>query len=292
MQKQALLGTGMNGLVGSKFKQLFQTKYSFASLDIRDKTNPVDITQADQVMQAVAISDAKALIHLAAFTNVNAAWEQNGDKNGLCYQVNVNGTKNIIDACQAHDKHLIHISTAYVFDGEKQGLYTEEDNAHPIEWYGQTKWEAEQLVMNSDINWTILRIDQPFRLDPFEKTDIAHRIMQGLKDNSLHPMFTNHWFGPTFIEDFAKVLDYFVRTGSTGLFHATSGEKWTDYEFATAIKQALELPGEVKRGNLADYLAALERPYQKNTALDNSKLEQVLDFELKEIDAVISGLQF
>jgi dTDP-4-dehydrorhamnose reductase len=281
--RQPLLTTGLNGLVGSKFAQIYQEQYQFDSLDIRHPTQPVDITDRDAVLQAVQQSAAQVLVHLAAFTNVTAAWQQRGDKSGLAYQVNVEGTKNIIQACRDYGKRLIHISTAYVFAGDKPDKYSEADQPEPIEWYGQTKWEAEQLIMGSELDWAILRIDQPFRSDSFSKPDIAHKIVAGLRTDSLHPMFDDHYFGPTYLDDFAHVLHYFINQDATGLFHATSGEKWSDFEFAQAIKKSLNLEGEIEKGNLDKYLQTLNRPYQRNTSLDCSKLKKELDFELTPI---------
>lgn len=287
MAKTPLLISGANGLVGSKMVSTFDDHYHFEVMDTADPDLPVDITNIDQIRARFAKTDAKYVVHLAAFTNVNAAWEQSGDQSGPAYQVNVNGTKNLIKVCQETGKHLIHISTAYVFDGENDGLYTEEDKVSPIEWYGQTKAWAEEAVIGSNIDWTILRIDQPFRSDDFPKIDTAHRIIKGLQNNNLYPQFADHFFGPTFIDDFVRVIDWVVRSGEKGLFHASSGEKWSDYEFAVAINDTLSIGGEVKKGNLADYLKTLDRPYQKNTALNCSKIKQKLDFSLTSIrDAI------
>jgi dTDP-4-dehydrorhamnose reductase len=291
MEKIPLLTTGANGLVGSKFVQMYQDKYAVDSLELSHPTNPVDITDEQAVMKAFAASNANTVIHLAAFTDVTRAWGDRGNKDGLVYKVNVVGTQNIIKACAEYNKHLIHISTAYIFDGEKEGMYVEDDKANPIEWYGQTKWEAEQAVMDSNIDWTILRIDQPFRSDPFFKVDIAHRIAEGLKANSLHPMFVNHFFGPTFIDDLAKIFDFFIKTKNKGIFHATNGEKWSDYEFAQALKNGLSLPGKVKKGDLDTYLQTLNRPYQKNTALNNEKLVKILPFALTPIKKALKQVE-
>ena len=291
MNKIPVLGTGLNGLVGSRFVKDFADKYEFDNLDLRDPHRPVDITNEAQIMEILENSPAEFIIHFAAFTNVTAAWEQSGDKNGICYQVNVKGTENIIKACQATGKHLIHISTAYVFDGKKDGLYTEEDQVNPIEWYGETKMLAEKAIQEAkNLKWTILRIDQPFRSDTFEKVDTAHRIIEGIKSEKLYPQFTDHYFGPTFIDDFAKILDFFIRTGETGLFNASSGEKWTDYDFAKLINDSLELGFDVKKGSLTEYLENTNRPYQRNTALDISKLKNILDFELKSIEKAVQSL--
>lgn len=283
-----LLTTGLNGLVGSKFSQIYQSKYQFTNLDLRNLQQPIDITNYQQVLKSFQNSQAQTVIHLAAYTDVTGAWQQRGDKNGLAYQVNVIGTKNIVKACEKTYKNLIHISTSYVFNGQKTDSYVEKDQAQPIEWYGETKYLAEQIVKNSAIKWTILRIDQPFRSDPFPKKDIIHNIIDHLKNNTLYPMFDNHFFGPTYIEDFSKVIDFFIRTKTTGLFHASSGEKWNDYDFAIKIKKILKLPGEVKKGNLDDYLKTLNRPYQKNTAMNCNKLKNILDFKMKSITTAIN----
>lgn len=293
MTKQNILGTGLNGLVGSKFVSDFSDRYHFDNLDLRDQQRPVDITNQQQVERVIAQSDAKFLIHFAAFTNVTAAFAQSGDKNGLCYQVNVEGTKNIAQACQKFNKHLIHISTAYVFDGEKEDLYTEQDPLSPIEWYGQTKAWAEEVVQSTtDLTWTILRIDQPFRSDPFDKLDVAWKLIQGMKAGKIYPQFSDHYFGPTYIDDFAKVLDAVVRLNLTGLFHATSGEQWSDFAFAQSLAQQLKIDYHVEAGSLAKYLATSQRPYQKNTALAVEKLKSVLDFSLTPIKSAISQINF
>lgn len=279
MQKPILV-TGGNGLVGSNFIQKYTDHYSFEGLDISNPTNPVDITNQEQVFKAIEQSQAEYIVHFAAFTDVTGAFNQTGDKSGSAYKVNVIGTQNIVDACKKFNKHLIHISTAYVFDGEKEGLYTEADPINPIEWYGQTKAEAENAVTNSDIAWTILRIDQPFRSDTQVRPDVVRRIAEGIKTGKLYPQFNNHYFGPTFIDDFSRVLDFIIRSKTVGLFNASSGEKWNDYDFAQLVNQTLSLGGTITAGDLNEYLKTVSRPYQKNTAMDTTKLKNILDFEL------------
>ena len=288
-----LFGTGINGLVGSKFRDMFGSVHTIYPLDVTDQHNPVDITNPDQVMRALSSSNAEFVLHLAAYTDVTGAWKQSGDKTGSAYKVNVEGTQNIITACEQLGLHLIHISTAYVFDGTKEGLYLETDPVSPIEWYGQTKAEAEALVTASSANWTILRIDQPFRSELLpNRPDTAHRIAAGLKAGTLYPQFTNHYFGPTYIDDFAQVIDWVLRTKTTGLFNAASGEQWTDYAFATAIAKQLGTSYQVEKGDLTEYLKNLGRPYQKNTAMSSEKLAKVLDFSLTPIETALKEVQF
>ena len=282
--KIPILGTGLSGLVGSKLDQLYAHKYSFDNFDITNIHRPIDITNAHQVESAINDSPAELMIHMAAFTDVTKAWEQSGDKQGLCYQVNVEGTQNIARACEKTGKHLVFISTAYIFDGQKSNPYLETDRPQPIEWYGQTKAEAEVIVSKLNSPWTILRIDQPFRSDELSRPDVVGRILSKLKDGSLPPQFTDHTLGPTYIDDLSKILDWVIRTKQTGIWHATSGESWTDFKFAQTIAKLSGIGlDSVKPGLLGEYLKTTHRPYQANTVLDSSKLIRQLDFELTPI---------
>lgn len=270
MTKTALLGTGLTGLVGSKFVESYAHEFEFTNLDL---STGVDITNEATVKKAIITHPAEVIVHFAAFTDVSKAHTQNGDTSGVVYKVNVDGTKYIAQAAKESGKHLIHISTAYVFDGEKEGLYTEEDAVNPIEWYGQTKALAEEVVRDSGVSHTILRIDQPYRQDEYVKLDILHRIKKGLQEGTLPPMFTNHTFTATKIEEFADTLHFMVQHRSAGIFHATTDPALSDYEFALKVQEQFHLAGEVKKGDLIAYLKTVNRPYQKNTALSIEKLK-------------------
>lgn len=290
-----LITTGLSGLVGSTFRDAFSSNYDFVNLDVSDPIQPVDITSYSAVAKAISASPAKAIIHLAAFTDVTAAWNQTGDTSGVAYKVNVLGTQNIAKAAKEFGKHMIHISTAFVFNGTKVGLYTEEDAMNPIEWYGTTKAMAEEMVMQEcdPTAWTVLRIDFPFRKLPSPRPDIVRKNIEGLQKG--YPLFEDHFFGPTYLDDFAKVLDWVVQTAgssdSSGLLHASSGEQWSDFQLAQSLISLHSLPYEAKSGKLAEYLKTTQRPYQKNTAMDISKLRSVLPFKLQSIEEALKTVQ-
>ena len=268
MAKTEILATGLSGLVGSKIASELEHVVSFGNLDL---TTGVDITNADQVRFAMEASSAQTVLHLAAFTDVKAAWDQRGDKDGICYKVNVLGTQNIAKASAEFGKHLIHISTAFVFDGEEPDMYTEDAVIHPIEWYGQTKAEAEAVVREHASGWCILRIDQPFRADDFPKQDTTHKLLKSLQTNSAKP-FKDHWFSPTIIEDLARVVGWVAEERVNDVWHVTCGQKVSDYEYAQLVKDALSLHVDIQPGSLVDYVQSVSRPYQRNTALSSEKL--------------------
>ncbi len=284
MGNMNILGTGLSGLVGSRVVDQLSS-WTFSNLDL---TTGVDITNEQQVMQAVEQSPADVILHLAAFTNANAAWEQRGDKNGVCYKVNVLGTENLVKAAQTFGKHFIHVSTAFVFDGTKEDMYVEDDEVHPIEWYGETKALAEEVVQQKCDHWTIFRIDQPFRSDKYDKKqDTTHNIIAGLQSKKLYPQFVDHWFSPTILEDFALAIQWAAENKSQGIFHATSNVKVSDFEYATMVNDALHLGGEVQQGLLENYLKTLNRPYQRNTAMSSTKLAQASNLEWTPLDEAI-----
>lgn len=115
--KTPVMGTGLSGLVGSRIVDLLGDRYSFQNLD---RTEGIDILNQEQIENIVANSAAKTMLHLAAFTDLNTAQKEAGDTSGIVYQVNVEGTRTIAAACARHGVHLIHLSTGYVFDGEKK----------------------------------------------------------------------------------------------------------------------------------------------------------------------------
>lgn len=286
--KPVVAVTGGKGLVGSRFVSDFASSYDFIHLDISDPQSPVDITQYDQVIRCLENKNVSSIVHFAAYTDVTAAWKQTGDTTGVAYTVNVKGTASMIQAANELNAQLINISTAYVFDGTKERLYLETDAVNPIEWYGKTKAIAEEKIQEQAKNWLILRIDQPFRPDTFPKADIVHRILNGITAGTLYPQFTDHYFGPTYIPDFAKVIDWSIRAHATGIFHAASGEQWNDYDFARAVAMAKGMDPElIKAGSLSEYLKTTERPYQKNTAMSAEKLKAAIDFELQPIETCL-----
>ncbi len=264
-----ILGTGLSGLVGSKFVDLYKERFEFQNLDLSEG---VDILNEAQVDDAFAKSDAKAVVHFAAFTDTQKAFEQQGDKEGPAYKVNVLGTRTIASAAAKYGKYMIHISTAYVFDGKKVGKYVETDQTSPIEWYGQTKVWAEEEVQKICTDYSILRIDRPYRMDEFPKLDLWHKVKKQLEEGTLPPQFADTSWTPTSIEKFSAILAWVAEQTPQGIFHTTTEQEFSDFTFAQAVKEYYKLDTPIQEGSLTEYLTTHPRPYQRNTSLDTSKL--------------------
>lgn len=282
--KSNLIVTGLSGMIGSRFADLYGHKYNFTNIDL---STGVDITNKDQVDEAIKNAQGDIILHLAAFTDVDAANKQNGDKNGICWQVNVVGTQNIAEAAKKYNKYLIHASTDFVFSGEKKKPYTEGDPTDPIEWYGTTKAEAEKVIRATYDNWAILRLSFPFRGNYEPKKDLVRKIIDGLTNNTLKPMFTDHIITPTFVDDLCKVFFMFTLKRPKGVFHATGSSAVSDFELATIVKRTFELPGEIKEASLEEFLQTADRPYQKRLNMSNEKLQEELGNPMLPVESAL-----
>ena len=99
--KSNLIVTGLSGMIGSRFADLYGHKYNFTNIDLSEG---VDITNKDQVDEAIKNAPGDIILHLAACTGVDAANTQNGDKSGICWQGSVGGTENIAKAEKKYNK--------------------------------------------------------------------------------------------------------------------------------------------------------------------------------------------
>lgn len=279
MQKPTVLVTGLSGLIGTRFLELYGNHFNLINVDL---TTGVDITNREQVTACFASAKASAVVHLAAYTNVKAAFEQTGDRLGLCYQVNVEGTRNVVQAARENGTYLIHISTDFVFDGTKEDAYTEEDQPHPIEWYSQTKFEAESIVSDNAPESVILRLAYPYQAKP-NRPDFLNAMISDLTHNRLPPMFADHYITPTFADDLAKVFAYCIREHPQDIYHAVGSSWHTDYDIAQLTKGVFNLTGKVQKGSLDAYVLKAKRPYQKQLRMSNKKLSKDFNLEMRTL---------
>ena len=288
MTKPTLLMTGASGLVGSRFVEMFTDKYDVANIDL---TTGVDITDKASLEKFVSLHKADVLIHLAAFTDTNKAFAETGNKEGICYKVNVVGTKNIAEACREHGIHLIHISTDYVFDGTKATPYIESDSVSPIEWYGETKATAEVEVANSGASYTICRIAYPYRKAFDPKPDLIKKIRLGLESGKLYPQFTDTVITPTFIDDIARAFDALATQKLSGIYHVVGSSALSPYDLAVKVAAVYGFdPAVVKRGSLTEYLKSASRPFARTVAVSNAKATHDLGLHFATIDEGLAAI--
>lgn len=284
-----ILATGAIGMVGSRFLEMFKDKYEVSNIDI---LSGVDITDKSSVEKFVADHPADTLIHLAAFTDTNKAWEEKGNTDGICYKVNVVGTKNLAEVCAHHSIHLIHVSTDFVFDGAKDGAYVEDDATSPLEWYGETKAIAEAVVKDSGVSYTIVRIAYPYRANFESKPDLVKKIREGLESRKLNPQFSDTIITPTLIDDIARAFDKIIARKPQGIYHVTGSTSLSPFELAQKVAVAYGFGKDiVKESSLTEYLKTATRPFAARAAMDNSKATKDLGLTFATIDEGLAEIK-
>ncbi len=279
---QSIILTGATGLIGSRFVELYGDKYQISNLDL---ATGVDITSVAQVEQFLSTHPADTLIHLAAFTDTARAEAEMGDKEGICYRVNVLGTRTISMGCKAHNIHLIHVSTDFVFDGTQNDPYTEDSPRSPLGWYGTTKALAEEEVEKSGASYAIARISYPYRANFDAKPDLIKRITTQLRSSSLPPRFSDSLITPTFIDDIATGFAKLIDTKAQGIFHLTGSSSHSPYELALKVAEAYNLDKSlVKEGSLTEYLSTSSTPLARFGVMSNAKAVAQLGLNFKTLD--------
>lgn len=267
-----ILVFGGSGLVGSKFIQLHSQVFEIKS----PSATEVDILNGDQILKNVEDFDPDTIINFAAYTQVENAEGQKDDKDGICYQINAVGAKNVADVSKKLNKKLIHISTDYVFDGTKDSSpYTEEDEPNPINWYGQTKYAGEQLILESGCSAIIARICMPF--SPFYefKKDLARFFLGELQNGRKVRATDDQRVTPTYANNIVNALKLLVESNVIGLYHISSTDSVTPLEFVKTMTEVFHLDYSLISGiSLDKYNNGKKAKLLKYSWLNPTKFEE------------------
>lgn len=291
-----ILGTGLTGLVGSRFTELLSGAYQFKHINLE---NGINLLDKSAVFDAVESTDATLIIHMAAKTNVDGCQQDekrdkeilsltDGDERERIWReeqtawaVNVYGTQNIIDACKKTDKKILYVSTDFVFNGQKKS-YSEDDKPDPVNWYAKTKYEGEKIVINSGLDYMIVRTAYPYRA-MFEKNDFVRGLIIKLQKHEKLSMVTDHIMRPTFIDDLVNALDILIQKNENGIFHVVGSQSVTPYDAAIKIARKFDLDSSlISKTTRREYFKGkAPRPFCLN--LKNDKIGK-LGIEMSTFD--------
>lgn len=258
--KDLILVTGSEGLVGSRFVEVSELKTSLHY----PRQVELDITNPSEIKAVLSSYDFRAVVHFAAYTDVSEAEKQRADKKGDCWVVNVEGTRNLVEAVAPHEEkiHFVHISTDMVFPGsaDDPGPYSED---HPAEkdpakltWYGYTKAEAERVVKRLlGDSATILRVIYPVRANFPDKLDYLRKPLRLYDAGGLYPLFSDQNISISFIDEVCKTIDKIIGLGARGVFHASSSNTATPFELISyMLEKTRGAKNVVKPINLAKFI--------------------------------------
>lgn len=244
-----------------------------ASLDLLKKTAikyvSLDITDKEKVMDVIEEENPDVIIHCAAWTAVDKA----EDMEEVVRKVNVLGTKNITDASIKLDSKIIYMSTDYVFDGTKDGYYTETDQVNPKSVYGMTKFEGEEEVRRNKKHF-ITRISWVFGINGnnFIKT------MLNLSEKLDKVNVVDDQIGsPTYTVDLSKILIDMAHSEKYGTYHVNNDGYCSWAEFAKYIFESNGKTTVVNPVTTEEYLeiTKIKQAYRpRNSKLSKDKLKE------------------
>lgn len=275
-----ILVTGADGLVGSRVVELLNTKYDFVTPEYPE----FDLTNSDSI-KFISSLCPQVVIHFAAYTNVSDAEKQKD----LCWQINVDGTQNLLAAIDTSKTHFIYISTDMVFPGTN-GPYREidpvADKSEQITWYAWTKLQAEKLLDTNKSS--IVRIIYPVRAKYIRKLDYLRGPLKKFDDQKLHPFFSDQQVSITLIDEITVALEKIIENKSTGIFHVSSPDTGTPHEIISYLFQtARNYKGELARSSVKDFPSTR---YPHQGGLDPKNTEEKLGIKFSPWRQIIDQL--
>jgi dTDP-4-dehydrorhamnose reductase len=229
----------------------------------------LDITNAEDVKEAIRSIKPDSIIHAAAYTNVDGC-EENRD---LAWRVNAEACKHIAASSAEVGAHLVYVSTDYVFDGER-GLYREEDKPNPINHYGYTKLMGEEFVKQYAKSWSIARTSVIYGWGG-SKLNFATWLIENLERGSQVKVLVDQYVSPTLNTNLAQMLIEIAERRLSCTLHTAGASRVSRYEFAKKLAEVFSLDPElITPARMGELHWKARRP--KDSSLDISRCSNTL----------------
>ncbi|MBP9532662.1 MAG: dTDP-4-dehydrorhamnose reductase, partial [Syntrophaceae bacterium] len=194
----------------------------------------IDITRASECRRAVAEIQPQLVINAAGYTNVDACETAKEE----CFAVNAEAVKNIAQACHDQNITIIHYSTDYVFDGNADHPYTEEDPCNPINTYGASKLAGEHHLKRLTDNFILIRTAWLYGA---KGKNFVGAILDRARETGKLTVVDDQMGSPTCTRDLAAATELLVDKNARGIFHVTNRGSCTWYDFARKILKEARL---------------------------------------------------
>ena len=272
-----ILITGASGLLGSKLTEiLIKNGYKvYAGYNVHKPLFGIpikfDVSNGKEVEKAFRNIGPRIVIHAAALTNVDMC-EVNRD---LAWRINVEGTENIVKLSREYNVFLIYVSTDYVFRGDR-GLYSEEDEPDPINYYGFTKLRGEEKVRKGIDEYCIVRTSVIYGSVPATgKINFVLWILEKLRKRETVKIVTDQWNSPTLNTNLAEMMLEILKRKLIGVYHLAGATRINRYNFAKLIAKTFNLDESLILPTTSDKIQwVAKRP--KDSSLNVNKATQTL----------------
>jgi dTDP-4-dehydrorhamnose reductase len=225
------------------------------------------------------------IFNCSAYVDVDKAETKEA---GLAFDINVLGVVNLAHLAKKHKIHLVHISTDYVFDGEMERDYLENDPVSPINVYGKTKQEGEEKMLSIYPKACSIRTASLFG---FAKPNLIFYIVKGLQEETRMEGFSDQISSPTYVKDLVHAM-YDLRDQS-GIFHFVNIGSVSRVGLIEEVKKQIEARGmqlkckEIKSVTRYEKVRAALRP--RRSALSTAKIEKYLTFPIRTWQEAVSA---
>jgi dTDP-4-dehydrorhamnose reductase len=275
-----VLITGGTGLLGVAIQQSapkdilgFSVYYPERSLPVSLPFSVLSADVCDRMKMQAVFERVKpdVVIHAAAIGSVDFA-EQNREETK---RVNVGGTEVVVELCQNFQSRLIYISSNAVFDG-RTPLYSETTSVNPINYYGQLKVDAENVVHKSNIPWAIARpilmYGWPY---PGERDNPVVWWVRSLENGKPIKVVDNVFSKPLPAWSCAEVIWALIQQNRTGIYHAAGRDHVSLYQFALLTAEVFGLDAGLITPVPDSYFPEIA-PRPQDTSFDTTKMETQL----------------
>ncbi|MEW6241697.1 MAG: SDR family oxidoreductase, partial [Chloroflexota bacterium] len=238
-----LLITGASGLLGLNLALEAMSAHEVIGVDrgklVRAPFRVVktDLLAPDAVETLLDATRPEWVVHCAALADLEAC----EDDPGLARRLNADIPAQLASACAARGIRLVHISTDAVFDGTKDGFYTEEDTPNPLGIYAQTKLAGERAVLEASPGAVVARVNF-YGWSLGGRRSLAEFFFNNLTHNKSMSGFTDVVFCPMFVRHLAGVLLSMLEKRLSGLYHAVGAQAMSKYQFGVEIARKFSLP--------------------------------------------------
>ncbi len=273
-----ILITGANGLLGQKLVELICQNSNYKLIATARGANrlknegqykyvEMDITNQAIVNQVMAAEKPEVVIHTAAMTNV----DQCESEKELCWAMNVNAVDYLKTACQIHNTFLVHVSTDFIFDG-LAGPYDENASPAPLSYYGESKLAAENILLNSTINYAIARTVLVYGItNDMSRTNIILWVKKSLEEGKTINVVTDQFRTPTLAEDLAMGCFLMAQKQIGGIFNISGKDFLTPYEMAVKTADFFNLDKSlIKMADSSTFSQPAKRPAKTGFIIDKA----------------------
>lgn len=272
MSKPTILVTGQNGQLGNELKVLSKKypQFDYVFTDVQE----LDITDASKVKDFFERYQPVVCINAAAYTAVDKA---ETDKE-LALKINAEAVGNLAENCAKINARFIHVSTDYVFDGTATAPYKEDHPVSPVNFYGESKLQGEQVALAKLPSTIIIRTSWVYS---FFGNNFVKTMLRLMKERDSLNVINDQFGSPTYAADLAaaimQIADKDEVTG--GIYHFSNEGIISWYDFAVAIRDLAGLQCQVNPIDTSGYPTPAKRPAY--SAMNKEKIK-ALGIELKD----------